>query len=220
MPKRFRPDELAAALAAGPPPHSEDYPTDPDWHHAQDDYLARWKPGTELPDGNDPKRRTEWNALSKKGLRHYEAAVTERERAAKGSSSSGPVPPEPASAPAPTPAPPATRAPPPATSAPPPAAAPAAVTPAPAAAPAAGAAKLAERDSDDYFTDICKQFGYDVPVGVKLCRDTKVETRRGHPTSPNYTLGVLERGLLESRERDRVAIERGWEAAEMRGGFL
>ena len=103
MPKRFRPEQLAAALAAGAPPTSEEHAADEDWHSAQNDWLARWQPDTHLPDVDDPKRRTTWNTLSKQGLRHYEAAVAAR--AAESSSSSGPAPPEPASAPAPAPAP-------------------------------------------------------------------------------------------------------------------
>jgi hypothetical protein len=101
MPKRFRPEQLAAALAAGAPPTSEEHAADEDWHSAQNDWLARWQPDTHLPDVDDPKRRTTWNTLSKQGLRHYEAAVAAR---AAESSSSGPAAPEAASAPAPAPA--------------------------------------------------------------------------------------------------------------------
>lgn len=74
MPKRLQPDERAAALAAGAPPHSEDYPDDDDsWHAAQDDWLDRWQPGVRLPVVGDKKRRTEWNAHTKKHNRHFVA---------------------------------------------------------------------------------------------------------------------------------------------------
>jgi hypothetical protein len=92
MPKTLSAEEKAAALAAGVPPQSEHYPADVDWHRAQDDWLARWQPGTQLPDPKDSQRRTMWNALSKKGSRHFEAA--EAERAQRGSSSRDPPPPE------------------------------------------------------------------------------------------------------------------------------
>ena len=75
MPKRLRPEQLEAALAAGEAPHSEDYPgDDAPWHDAQDDWLALWQPGSELPARGDPKRRTQWNALTKMHQRHFEAA--------------------------------------------------------------------------------------------------------------------------------------------------
>ena len=99
-------EQLAAALAAGPPPVSDDYPVDAGWHTAQDGWLARWKPGLQLPGTNDPKRRTEWNALSKKGLRHFEAAEAASNQEAASSEStprvgSAPPPPPTTSAPPP-----------------------------------------------------------------------------------------------------------------------
>ena len=96
MPKRLQPEEKAAALAAGAPPQSDDYPEDHAWHRAQEDWLARLQPDLKLPGPQEPKRRVAWNALSKKAIRHYEAAVAERAAAGSGSSRD-PLPPEPAS---------------------------------------------------------------------------------------------------------------------------
>ena len=46
MPKRLKPEELDAALAAGQPPNSDEYPDDDnDWHQAQNDWLERWLAG-------------------------------------------------------------------------------------------------------------------------------------------------------------------------------
>ena len=75
MPKRVQPEECAAALAAGDPPRSEDYPDDDDaWHDAQNDWFERWQPGNVLPPPGDKKRRTAWKDLTKKHARHVEAA--------------------------------------------------------------------------------------------------------------------------------------------------
>ena len=80
MPKRLRPEELEAALAAGEAPYSEDYPEDTAWHKEQEEWLARWQPGLELPARGNAKRRTEWNALTKKHQRHFETAQAGSER--------------------------------------------------------------------------------------------------------------------------------------------
>ena len=78
MPKRLRPEELEAARAAGEAPLSEHYPGDDGaWHDAQENWLARWHPGMELPARGNTKRRTDWNALTKKHQRHFEAEQAE-----------------------------------------------------------------------------------------------------------------------------------------------
>ena len=102
MPARLTAEQLAAALAAGAPPVSDDYSDDDKWHAAQDSWLARWKPGLHLPATNDPKRRTDWNALSKKGLRHFEAAAAAKaqDEASGGSAAHAPSAPPPPRSPA------------------------------------------------------------------------------------------------------------------------
>ena len=42
MPKRLDSARARAAVAAGDPPLSVDYPDDDDWHAAQDEWLAKW----------------------------------------------------------------------------------------------------------------------------------------------------------------------------------
>ena len=75
MPKRLRPEQLEAAVAAGEAPRSEDYPGDDStWYDEQDNWLARWQPRVALPARGNTRRRTEWNALTKKHQYHFEAA--------------------------------------------------------------------------------------------------------------------------------------------------
>jgi len=40
--RRLNPDEIRAAVEAGPPPHSVNYETDKKWHAEQNRWLAKW----------------------------------------------------------------------------------------------------------------------------------------------------------------------------------
>ena len=40
--RRLNPDEIRAAVEAGPPPHSVNYETDKQWHAEQNRWLAKW----------------------------------------------------------------------------------------------------------------------------------------------------------------------------------
>ena len=72
MPKRPTHAQARAAVDAGDPPQSADYPTDDSWHDAQDDWLARWDGGV-LPDG--PERRRQWEARKRKHSGRVAAAA-------------------------------------------------------------------------------------------------------------------------------------------------
>ena len=58
MPKRPDAKRVRAAVAAGDPPKSADYPDDDDWHDAQHEWLAKWSVRV-LLDG--PLRRRQWD---------------------------------------------------------------------------------------------------------------------------------------------------------------
>ena len=50
--RRLNPDEIRAAVEAGPPPHSVNYETDKKWHAEQNRWLAKWTE-RRLPDSGD-----------------------------------------------------------------------------------------------------------------------------------------------------------------------
>ena len=60
--RRLNPDEIRAAVEAGPPPHSVNYETDKKWHAAQNCWLAKWTERRLPPDSGDSgsSRRDQW----------------------------------------------------------------------------------------------------------------------------------------------------------------
>ena len=76
--RRLNPDEIRAAVEAGPPPHSVNYETDKKWHAAQNCWLAKWTE-RRLPDSGDSgsSRRDLWRDRKQQHARLLRAAEKE-----------------------------------------------------------------------------------------------------------------------------------------------
>ena len=76
--RRLNPDEIRAAVEAGPPPHSVNYETDKKWHAAQNCWLAKWTE-RRLPDSGDSgsSRRDQWRDRKQQHARLLRAAEKE-----------------------------------------------------------------------------------------------------------------------------------------------
>ena len=75
MPKRPDAKRVRAAVAAGDPPKSTDYPDDDDWHDAQNEWLSKWSVRV-LLDG--PLRRWQWDDRVQEHKRLMAAAARKR----------------------------------------------------------------------------------------------------------------------------------------------
>ena len=77
--RRLNPDEIRAAVEAGPPPHSVNYETDKKWHAAQNCWLAKWTE-RRLPDSGDSgsSRRDQWRDRKQQHARLLRAAEMRR----------------------------------------------------------------------------------------------------------------------------------------------
>ena len=58
MPKRRPACQLAAAITAGPPPQAKDFPDDEEWHHEQENWIAKQPTGVAevLPNSSYARR--------------------------------------------------------------------------------------------------------------------------------------------------------------------
>ena len=67
MPKRRPACQLAAAITAGPPPQAKDFPDDEEWHHEQENWIAKQPTGVAevLPKRGDAARRKAWQRITK-----------------------------------------------------------------------------------------------------------------------------------------------------------
>ena len=76
--RRLNPDEIRAAVEAGPPPHSVNYETDKKWHAEQNRWLAKWTE-RRLPDSGDSgsSRRDQWRDRKQQHARLLRAAEKE-----------------------------------------------------------------------------------------------------------------------------------------------
>ena len=77
--RRLNPDEIRAAVEAGPPPHSVNYETDKKWHAEQNRWLAKWTERRLPPDSGDSgsSRRDQWRDRKQQHARLLRAAEKE-----------------------------------------------------------------------------------------------------------------------------------------------